>query len=361
MVRLPRPVGVFIALFVFVVLGGLSGAGLAQGQGVPPEPAPGPTAVAGPPEVATELPTELKALFVYDTAAPLNAVSVQTAETLQAVEERIEFDSPGGGRVAGLLIRPKTVQRPPVILFLHGLGGSKNDARLAAPLAVQYGYAVLGLDAALHGDRRMAGQEMFSPDLMRIKLAFIQTVVDYRRALDYLATREDVKADKVGLVGASMGAILGTIVTAVEPRVATALLLVGGGDWKKFVQASQHPAAAALLPVFEMPEVARELATLDPVTYAPYISPRPVWLVNGRQDEIVPALAADALHQACREPKKVVWYDGGHLPPLPVLLQVVPQWMNEVLAPALAAGGQADQAQADGPQPGPVGATAAAP
>lgn len=360
MVRLERRVAFFSSLFACILLAGLGGTGLAQDQGAPPEPPAPPAATVQPTDVVSELPADLKALFFYDAAMPLNAVSVQTAETAQAIEERIEFDSPGGGRVAGLLIRPKGVERPPVILFLHGLGGSKGDTRLAAPLAVQHGYAVLGLDAALHGDRSAQGEGMFSPDLMRIKLAFIQTVVDYRRALDYLATRQDVRADKVGLVGASMGAIMGTILTAVEPRVATALLLVGGGDWKKFVQASQHPAAAALLPILQIPEVARELAALDPVTYAPYISPRPVWLVNGRQDEIVPALAADALHQACREPKKVVWYDGGHLPPLPVLLQVVPQWMNEVLAPALAAGGKGGQ-QAGEPQTGEVAEPVAVP
>jgi len=334
------------AVLVWLALVGLSGAGLAQGQAPPPEP---PVVAAEPVQVGGELPEELRALFEYDTSAPLNAVCVQTAETAQAVEERIELDSPGGGRVAGLLIRPRTVQRPPVILFLHGLGGSKNDTRLAAPLAVQHGYAVLGLDAAMHGDRRVEGQMIFSPDLVRTKVAFIQSIVDYRRALDYLATRQDVRADKVGLVGASMGAIMGTILTAVERRVAAALLLVGGGDWKKFIQASQHPAAASLLPILEIPQVAKELAALDPVTYAPYISPRPVWMVNGRQDEIVPPLAADALHQACREPKRVVWYDGGHLPPLPVLLQVVPQWMDEVLAPALAGKEEPATPQAEEP------------
>lgn len=340
---LPYRLSLALAWLLFI---GLGSAATAQEQGAVPEPTAAPVAVAEPLQAGEALPAELAALFGYDATAPLNAECVQTGETAQAIEERIELDSPGGGRVAGLLIRPKAVERPAVILFLHGLGGSKNDTRLAAPLAVPHGYAVLGLDAALHGDRRVEGQGVFSPDLMRTKAAFVQSIVDYRRALDYLATRGDVRADKVGLVGASMGAIMGTILTAVEPRVAAALLLVGGGDWKKFIQASQHPAAAALLPILQMPEVARELAALDPVTYAPYISPRPVWMVNGRQDEIVPAVAADALHQACRQPKKVVWYDGGHLPPLPVLLQVVPQWMNEALAPALAASGQGGEPQA---------------
>jgi len=74
-------------------------------------------------------------------------------EAAKTVEERIEFDSPKGGRVAGLLIRPRTGEAV-VILTLHGLGADKSFGRFFAALAGDGGYAVLSLDAALHGTGR---------------------------------------------------------------------------------------------------------------------------------------------------------------------------------------------------------------
>ncbi len=82
------------------------------------------------------------------------------------------------------------------------------------------------------------------------------------------------------------------------------------------------------------------LGQLDPVTYAPYISPRPVWMINGRQDFIVPPAAAQALQDAARDPKKVLWYDGGHMPPIPLLVQFLTEWFDQALDPAVAASGQ---------------------
>jgi dienelactone hydrolase len=284
---------------------------------------------------AKPLPPDLKALFEYDRQMPLNVVTSPPKEAAKSVEERIEFDSPLGGRVAGLLIRPSNVQRPAVILALHGLGGDKSFARLVALLLVERGYAVLGLDAALHGDRKAPGKSMFGPDLPATRQAMIQTVVDYRRAMDYLATRQDVRGDAFGLCGASMGAILGTIVAAVEQRVAAALLVVGGGDWAKIAASSQHPVAAAVRELLKQPGIVTEIGKIDPATYAPYISPRPAWFMNGRQDEIIPAEAAKALQDAAGEPKRIIWYDGGHIPPTPIMVKTMNEWLDQALAPAL--------------------------
>ena len=287
-----------------------------QNQAQPAQPAP-------QPDAATPTP------FDYDASQPLNAVVTETKEAPAAIEERIEFDSPKGGRVAGLLIRPKGAARPPVVLFLHGLGGSKTDARLAATLLVPEKIAVLGLDAACHGDRKKEGEDFFSTDLANTRDHIIQSVVDYRRALDYLATRDDVDADTVGLIGASLGAILGSMVTASDQRIKTCLLIVGGGDWRTIVEKSQHPAAQRLREA-----IAGDVSALDdvdPTKWVARISPRPVWMLNGRQDKIIPQAAAQALYQAARDPKKIIWYDGGHMPPMPLIGRTIKQWLRKCL------------------------------
>ncbi len=277
------------------------------------------------------------ALFDYDTSQSLNVAVTETAEGAKVKELRIEFDSPKGGRVAGLLLLPKDKPHPYVVLFLHGLGGSKKDARIAGALLAPKGIAVLGLDAALHGDRKHPGAKLISEDSAVMVQGFIQTVIDYRRAIDYLQTRDDVQAEKVGLIGASMGAIMGSMLAAVDSRVAAALLIVGGGDWVTMVRNSDHPAAEQVRQRLGDEEMKRRLGIVDPVNYVGHISPRPVWMLNGRDDRVIPAACAEALHRAAKEPKNVIWYDGGHIPPPAVVIRVLTQWLNECLLPRLRA------------------------
>ncbi len=273
-----------------------------------------------------------RALFEYDRTQPLNATTGAWAEGARLVQERIEFDSPRGGRVAGVLVFPQNPQKPPpVVLFLHGLGGSKQDAAMAGTVLAASGWATLGLDAAGHGDRKQPEERFFGPEAGAAQTNVVQTVVDYRRAMDYLETREDVDASRIALVGASMGAMVGTIVTAVDDRVEAALLIVGGGGWATLVAESEHPVAAVLRQRLAQNAGARGLEDVDPVNYVGHISPRPVWMINGRQDRIVPPASAELLHEAAREPKRVVWYDGGHIPNLPALVQTFSEWMEQVL------------------------------
>ena len=49
-----------------------------------------------------------------------------------------------------------------------------------------------------------------------------RSIVNIRRTLDWVVARPDVAPDRVGLVGISLGAIAGTIIMAVEPRIQPA-------------------------------------------------------------------------------------------------------------------------------------------
>jgi len=202
-------------------------------------------------------------------------------------------------------------------------------ASLVAPL----GIAVCAIDAPLHGERKVQGKEFLSPDLAQTAEMFHQGVVDNRRALDYLATRADVDISRIYLEGVSMGAIMGTLVAAVDERIRGALLVVGGGDLPQLFLQSQHPAARRLRDAFAgVPDWAAKFEGFDPVNFVAHISPRPVWLINGRDDKIIPRVCAEALHAAAREPKHITWYSGGagdgHLPPLGVYYQELLQFLQ---------------------------------
>ena len=273
---------------------------------------------------------ELRAVYDYDAAAPLDASVASVEEAGQLIYERLSFAGEGGERVPALLMRPTGAERPPCALFLHGLGGDKDQARLVAALLAPHGVAVLAIDAALHGDRAPEGgldEAALAGDFFTTGGPLVRTVIDNRRAIDYIATRDDVDAQRIVVVGASMGAILGSVLSAVDERVDATALIVGGGDWATLLATSEHPLARRLRDAGAGDGTM--LARVDPVNFIGHISPRPVLMVNGTTDEIMPRACAEALHRAAGEPSAIIWYEGGHVGMPPQTLLAIGAWIVE--------------------------------
>jgi cephalosporin-C deacetylase-like acetyl esterase len=50
----------------------------------------------------------------------------------------------------------------------------------------------------------------------------VDTVISYRRGMDYLATRADIDTSRIGLIEGSFGAHVGFLLTAMDHRVKAA-------------------------------------------------------------------------------------------------------------------------------------------
>ena len=138
-----------------------------------------------------------------------------------------------------------------------------------------------------------------------------QRTQDVRRALDYLEARPDVDRTRLGFYGLSMGADMGAIVAAVEPRLRTLVLVAAGLDDG--------------LP----PEV-------DGVHFAPRVRV-PVLMVNGRYDFMAPYETSQLpLFRLLGTPaadKKHVVFDCGHVPPWPDVVRETLDWLDRYLGP----------------------------
>jgi dienelactone hydrolase len=105
-------------------------------------------------------------------------------------------------------------------------------------------------------------------------------VVDVRRALDLLTARKDVDADRLGVVGYSLGAQIAAIVAGVDDRPKAVGVIAGRGT----EEAVRY--------------VARSKAAL--------------FFQAGAQDELVPADELEALIDAAPGKPRVHWYETGH-------------------------------------------------
>jgi len=257
----------------------------------------------------------LQAVYAYDNTLPTDPVIVEQTQSAQMVTRRLTLAAHDGERIPATMHLPLGDGPFPCVLLLHGYGGNADDySTVAAALLVPRGIAVMAIDARLHGRRAQEGVEMWSADLERSRQATINTVIDNRRALDYLDTLDCIDHSRYMALGLSMGAIMGAVLGPVDERIGSAALIVGGGDFSGLLANSDLPQVRRIREAGITDEMLEDFAEgLEPTQFIGHFG-RPLLLINGRDDEIVPPANAEALHVAASEPKTIVWYDGGHVP-----------------------------------------------
>ncbi len=137
----------------------------------------------------------------------------------------------------------------------------------------------------------------------------VNRIIDLRRGVDYLTTRQDLDHSRLAFVGWSSGAQLGLILAAVETRYRAVVIMSGG------------------LPIAFVPYIAH----VNPINFASHIL-APKLIVQGRYDEDTPLrTAAEPLIKLLPEPKRLVLYDGGHVPPLEIMMKISSAWLDDTL------------------------------
>jgi alpha-beta hydrolase superfamily lysophospholipase len=108
----------------------------------------------------------------------------------------------------------------PAVVLVHMLTRSHAEWDLAAQALNVSGFGVLALDLRGHGDS--AGSSS--------ALGAMQQ--DVQAGLDWLKTRPDVIANRLGIAGASLGAALAPMVAAMDPAVRSIALLSPSGEYR---------------------------------------------------------------------------------------------------------------------------------
>ncbi len=271
----------------------------------------------------------------YDPSAPLD-VTVTSLGGQGVRSYNVRFRGANGGFVPGLLTLPAPVagKKAPCVLLLHGLGGSKGNMFLLGLSLARRGYATFAIDIAGHGERaRINNRPSNDLALLDMRLAAAQTVIDLRRATDFLATRPDIDSRRIGFIGISLGGILGAVFVAEEPRVRAATLWSAGGDWGRLVTTSTHQFARTFRArgATDARVVEAQMADVDPVFTIARFAPRPLLMINGASDTVVPRASAQALYAAARTPKRQIILPGGHVPDISQMVERTLAWLDRSL------------------------------
>lgn len=168
----------------------------------------------------------------------------------------------GVGSIRAFVVVPRSAGPHPAVLLLHGSGGSREDLLLvAAELA---GRGIVAMTISQPNDAA----------------SYRPLVVNARRALDVLAARTDVDAQRLGVVGFSLGAQTAAILAGDDPRLKAAGIISGRGN---------------PIPIRWLHKTHADL-----------------FFQAGTKDEVVPHAQLVALIDAAPGHPRVRWYDAGH-------------------------------------------------
>jgi dienelactone hydrolase len=249
----------------------------------------------------------------YDAALPLDPVVRGTETRADYIRIDFTYKSLPDMVVPTLLALPLETPKPyPCIIFLHGIGQSKGFLDDIAGYYTKAGFAIASFDQYTRGERKLVSKNPIA-QLLGLRRRTSLNVIDTRRLVDYLETREDIAKDRIYLVGASFGAVTGCTAVAFEPRIPAAVMTYGGGNLGLLLdsEAARQELGRWKRPLTTL--VAYLTAPSDPIKYVGMIAPRPVLFQNGNHDRLIPFAAAQALFDAAGEPKKFTVYDSDHV------------------------------------------------
>jgi dienelactone hydrolase len=152
-------------------------------------------------------------------------------------------------RVPMLIYKPNkpAVTSYPAVIFLHGTGGRKDEVEVKNVLLKLTKRGIMGvaIDARYHGERVTGGAHGSKEYVDAITKAwqntdpakqthpfFWDTVYDLWRVTDYLTTRPDVQASRIGMGGISMGGIEAWMAAAVDSRIKVVVPDIGVQSFK---------------------------------------------------------------------------------------------------------------------------------
>ena len=255
------------------------------------------------------------------TRSPLRPVTLETRAFSGYRREKIVFDSRPGVSVLAYLLLPDTAQPPAVtVICVPGHGRGVDDivgiddqghdrtdkAGYQHDFAIQVaeaGLAAVAIEPMAFGCRRdpanasrglsQKGCEPAAGGALLLGETMIGwRVWDVLRTLDYIATRRELDANRVGCMGISGGGTTTLFSAALEPRIRAAMVSGYLNTFRDSIGSLAHCVdnyVPGILNWAEMYDVAG------------LIAPRPLFVESGEKDNIFPIAASIESFNQVRE------------------------------------------------------------
>lgn len=202
--------------------------------------------------------------------------------------QEIELLTSDGIRLSAWYTPPKNNA---LILVAHGYGAQRSEDFFA--LFAEHGYGVLAWDFRAHGS---SGGDM-------VTFGYYETM-DVKAALDYAMIQSGVK--HIGGWGGSMGGA--TMIRAAAQFSEIDALVVDSPFATLEDQLNLRVPYSLINPLiryFAERETGLPIDTIRPVDDIIHISPRPVFIIQGMGDTMIPLDSAKQLYNAAGDPREL--------------------------------------------------------
>lgn len=214
--------------------------------------------------------------------------------------ELVTFQSADGTQLAGWFLpttRPGTSpQTVPTILHVHGNAGNVSSHVAFTDFLPPAGFNLFVFDYRGYGE---------SEGSARRRGPLLQ---DTEAALDYLLSRDDVDPNRIGMYGQSLGGAIGVNVMSGRPEIRAAVLDSVFTSWRE--------VAASAVGGDRPGPIARSLAAVlikdsdRPIDAVAAID-RPLLILHGSADRIVPPAHGRRLAEAAGNNANLIEFEGG--------------------------------------------------
>jgi uncharacterized protein len=195
--------------------------------------------------------------------------------------EDVQITTPDGVQLHGWFMPAQGVesgQRAPAILHAHGNAGTVESHESFSRFLAEAGFHVLLFDYRGYGRSESRGR----PNRDRLTM-------DTQAALDSLLARDDVDADRVGVLGVSLGAAFALRVAAEDQRVRSVATLSAFSSWWRAANDAAPGLGWLLIP-----------RGVEPEQSAARLGDRPLLIMHGMADDIVGPHHAQRLLSSAR-------------------------------------------------------------
>jgi hypothetical protein len=303
------------------------------------------TDVAAAGKRQTEVRSKLLGLLggLPEYRGPLHAKITKTIQRNGYVVENVLFESLPNYFVTANLYRPSRPGKYPAVLMSMGhWDQGKPAAQVLCSNLARKGFVVLAYDPTGQGERQQAFDKRFGRSVIggsteqhftngAAAILLGQAVARYfihdgMRAIDYLVSRPEVDANRIGATGCSGGGTQTTYIAALDTRVKAAAPACYMNSFQTLYTGSVGDSEQSL-PGF--------LASgLDQTDYVELFAPKPWLILSTENDFFTPAGAKQVFEEAQRWYKlygmaeRIKWVvgPGGHGTPL-IVREAIYDWM----------------------------------
>ena len=207
------------------------------------------------------------------------------------------------------VIRPKGVNKPPVMLFLLNYTFDTDVFREPAwcKEAQQNSVTTVGFGSALSLQRFHSPHSMRQWFVSELQEALGTSTHDVQMVLNYLDQRGDLDMKHVGMLGQGSGGAIAILAAAADPRITALDLLDPWGDWPDWIKESKQIPEQERATYLE-PKFLAKVANLDPMIFLPQLKLKALRVQQVTSDLVTQPSARGKIAAAVVDPKSVVRY-----------------------------------------------------